>query len=74
MTKTLYDLKVGERGTVIELYQGYQFLHRMSALGIFVDKEIEVISRQPLGGPLTIRVGTSDVSIGQGMAKKIYIK
>ena len=70
---TLNQLKAGETGKVIELRGGSGFVHRLEGLGIRLGIEVIKVSSMFLHGPVTIRVGQSQVAIGFGMASKIIV-
>ncbi len=50
------------------------FHRRLNALGIREGQIIRVVSRQPLMGPLTISIGSCQMTIGRGMAHKILVE
>ena len=43
-------------------------------MGFREGKKIRVISAQPAGGPLTIEIGGSRITIGRGMAQRIFVE
>jgi len=53
---------------------GRHFQHRMCVMGIREGQIVEVISRQPFLGPITIAVGNCKMTIGRGMAHKILVE
>ena len=50
MKKKLYEMKIGERGTVSELDSGYSIAERLSSLGFEVGGIVEKTMDSPLGG------------------------
>ncbi|HLV10386.1 MAG TPA: FeoA family protein [Halanaerobiales bacterium] len=71
---SLNQLRIGEKGEIIELMGGYGVKKRLNALGIREGKEVTKISSSFLKGPVTIQAGQSRIAIGYGMAEKILIK
>jgi Fe2+ transport system protein FeoA len=55
-------------------HSGYHFHQKMCVMGIREGQIIEVISKQPFFGPLTIAVGKCKMTIGRGMAHKIIVE
>ena len=72
MTKTLADLRTGEKGIVVALGGGGEFQRRITSLGIYIGCEIEVRGGGSAGGIL-VAVGDSRIALGCGMARKILI-
>ena len=55
-------------------YGGHHFNQRMCVMGIREGQIVEVISKQPFFGPITILVGKCKMTIGRGMANKIMVE
>ena len=53
---------------------GHHFNQKMCVMGIREGQIVEVISRQPFLGPLTISIGKCKMTIGRGMAYKIVVE
>ena len=71
----LNDAEIGEEYEVAFLHGGKGLTHGIRTMGIHVGSKIKVIARQPLGGPITVRVDDKfDVSIGRWRAEKIEIE
>jgi len=69
----LTQMGEGERGTVVNIQGGWGLLSKLEALGIKPGTEIVKVSSQLMRGPITIRVGNTQVAIGFGMAHRIII-
>lgn len=48
-------------------------LRYLATLGIIIGTEIEVVKRQPFGGPLTVRIGSRERLIGPELARDIFV-
>ncbi len=72
MTKSLAELRAGEKRIVVGLAGGNEFQQRITSLGIYVGCEIEIIGGCSEGGML-VAVGDSRIALGCGMAQKIII-
>ena len=70
----LIDLKKGSTGKIIEIQGGHGFQRRLNVLGIRRGQIARILSKQPLRGPLTIAIGSTQMTIGRGMASKIYVE
>jgi ferrous iron transport protein A len=70
----LSQMGSGEQGIVSAIKSGYGLTERAESLGIRIGIEIKKISSQLMHGPVTIQVGNTQVALGFGMAKKIFVK
>lgn len=73
-SRNLTHLLEGESSTVKALNGGDLFMERMRTIGIKEGKRVKVVAKEPLGGPVVVRVGNTKVTIGRGMAKKVVVK
>lgn len=71
--KPLTSLKDGESGTVKEIAGGMGVARRLQALGVRIGKKITKVSGMFMFGPITIKVGGTQIGIGHGMARKIIV-
>jgi len=74
MAIDLTQMRRGERGKVVDIQGGWGLLRKLEALGIKPGKEIVKVSSQLMRGPITIRVGNTQVAIGFGMARRIIVE
>ncbi|HMA77380.1 MAG TPA: FeoA family protein [Candidatus Krumholzibacteriaceae bacterium] len=70
-TKTLVNLKPGDRAMVTGVDGGLGLVKNLENLGIRPGVGVKVVSRHFMRGPVVVLVGNSRVAIGFGMAKKI---
>jgi len=82
----LAHLKVGKTGRIIYIHGGrhegphghhhghHSLRSRLNVLGIREGQNIKILSKQPLMGPITIAVGSAQMTIGRGMAHKIIVE
>jgi DtxR family Mn-dependent transcriptional regulator len=70
---TLDQLRPADKAEVEGLAGGSSFQSRMKSMGIMKGKKIRVVAKEPLGGPIVIKVGNTKVTIGRGMAGKIRV-
>jgi len=70
----LTQMRQGERGKVIDIQGGWGLLRKLEALGIRQGTEFVKVSSQLMRGPITIRVGNTQVAIGFGMALRIIVE
>jgi len=67
-------MKIGQTGTVIGALGGRGLIRRLEALGIRPGKRVIKISSTPLRGPVTLRVGSTQVAVGFGIANRIIVE
>ncbi len=70
----LAGMKRRENGRVKEIDGGFGLLGRLEAMGIRPGTELTVINSSFFRGPVTVRIGNSQIALGHGMARKIKVK
>ena len=70
----LTELRPNAKAKIIGLEGGAGFQRRLRVLGIKEGQIINILSRQPLRGPITISAGNTHVTIGRGMSYKIIVE
>jgi ferrous iron transport protein A len=70
---TLEQLSPGKRAMIAGVDAAEALRARMSALGLRVGREVAVVRRARLQGPLHIRVGTTDLIIRPKEARLIRL-
>lgn len=71
---SLAHLKRGQSGRVIQIMGGYGMTRRLSAIGIRPGKKVTKVSAMFMRGPVTVRVGGTEIAIGFGMASRIVVE
>jgi len=71
--KDLTQTNKGKTVKVVEITGGQQFRKKIDAIGLQVGSRIVKLSSQVLNGPVTIKIGSTKLAIGHGMAKKIFV-
>ena len=68
--------KLGKRkkATIVEVNAGKQATHRLSSLGLRVGMHITKISSFALRGPIAVKVGSTTLALGHGMADKVIVE
>jgi len=74
VTIDLTRMRQGERRKVVDIQGGWGLLRKLETLGIKQGTEIVKVSSQLMRGPITIRVGNTQVAIGFGMARRIMVE
>lgn len=72
--RNLTEMHAGETGKVVEVNGGYGFKKRLEAMGIRPGMKITKISGQIMRGPVIVKVGTTQIAIGFGMARRVVIE
>lgn len=70
---TLAQMRTGRTGTVVEVLGGHGLIRRLDALGIRPGKKVTKISSTLFHGPVILRVDSTDVAVGFGMARRIIV-
>ena len=71
---SLVSMSVNARGKIVEIQGGQGFRQKLEVMGIRIGKTITLVSRQPFRGPLTIKIGGTQMTLGMGMAQKILVE
>lgn len=71
---TVYDLKVGEKGTIHNIDGNEKLAKRLLALGCINNTEIEIKKIAPLGDPIVINFRGLNLALRKSDAKNIYLK
>jgi len=71
---SLAHMKRGQSGRVIQVMGGFGMTRRLSAMGIRPRKRITKISAMFMRGPVTVRVGGTEIALGFGMASRIIVE
>ena len=72
MEKKLSEMKFGEKGVVKTIPSDLR--SHVTGMGIRLNKQIEISSKQPMKGPVVVTVGNSSISLGRKLAEKIIVE
>jgi ferrous iron transport protein A len=70
----LLNLQIGEEGRIVDIRGGFGFQRKLRTMGLREGKTVKMISIQPIRGPITISVGGCTITLGRGMAKRIFVE
>lgn len=70
----LCHMLAGQAGTVVEIGGGQGLVRRLSAMGIRPGSRITKVSSMFMRGPVTLRVGQTQLAVGFGMARRILVE
>lgn len=73
LKSTLDTLLAGSEGTILSVDAGEALYHRLAALGLRVGKRIRLLRRAPFGGPLHVRLGTTEIMLRAGEARCVQV-
>jgi ferrous iron transport protein A len=73
ITVPLTDLKSGSRAIVRDMRGGKNILSRLSAMGLSVGSELEVLDNRGRG-PILVLVRDTRIALGRGEAIKIVVE
>ena len=71
---TLLELKDGQTASIANIDGGKGVIGKFIAIGIRPGKKIKKISSVFGRGPVTIRIGSTELAIGFGMAAKVTVE
>jgi len=71
---TLAEMKTGQTGTVVGVLGGHSIIRRLDALGIRPGKRVIKLNSTLFRGPVMLRVNSTQVAVGFGMARKIIVE
>lgn len=74
MEKKITEFKIGQKIELTSIEGGDVFKTKITSLGLRLGQNIEIISIQPFNGPLVIKVSSTQIAIGRGMANKLLGK
>ena len=72
--KNLTQIERNEELMVVKINGGHHFKEKIEALGIRTGAKIQKLSTQILNGPVSVKVGSTKIALGYGMAKKILVE
>ena len=72
MEKKLSEMNYEEEGTIKRIKEGLR--QRIAGMGIREGKEIKMMTKQPIKGPVVVYVDRANTSIGLGLADKIIVE
>ena len=74
-SRSLADLAPGERGRFTRVSDSNpEMLRYLSARGIERGAELELVDREPFGGPLTVLAGGREHALGEGLARAMRVE
>jgi len=71
---TLRQMQSGQSGKLVQVQGGHGLVSRLNALGIRPNKRITKVSSMLMRGPVTIKLDSTQIAIGFGMANKIIVE
>jgi ferrous iron transport protein A len=72
LKKKLSDVKYGEEGIVTDIEQTLQ--KQVAGMGIRVGKNLRMVTKQPIKGPVVVVVDSANTSLGLDVAEKITVE
>jgi len=72
MEKRLSEMKYGEKGRIKEIDKSLRA--QIAGMGIREGKVVEMMTKQPIKGPVVVNVDRANTSIGLGLANKIIVE
>ena len=73
MEKILNQMRYGEKGEIVEI-KTTEIKRKLMGMNIRLGKEVKMLAKQPLKGPVAIEIGSMQTSLSQEMAKQIIVE
>ncbi len=70
----LSNMEKGYVGKIKRFEGGRGFQLNLRSIGIREGKEVEIIAKEPMGGPVVVRTGKTTITIGRGMSSRIIVE
>ena len=68
------EMRPGQTGIVVNLTGGRGMVRRMQAMGLRPGVPIARLGGQPFRGPVSLQVGSMEVAVGFGLARRIMVE
>jgi DtxR family Mn-dependent transcriptional regulator len=72
--RSLDELPLGASGRLVRVSDDPEMLRYLAGLGIALGDRLEVVGRQPFGGPVFVRFGAREHPIGGALARAMRIE
>lgn len=72
--QSLAEMSSGLKGIIREIHGGTGMVRKLGALGVLPGKEVVKVSAQWMKGPVLLRIGSTEVAVGFGMARHIIVE
>ena len=72
MEKKLSQMKYEEKGRIKEIDQSLRT--KVAGMGIREGKEVKMMTKQPIKGPVVVSIDRTNTSLGLGLADKIIVE
>lgn len=73
MKKTLNQMKYEEKAEIVEI-RNSEVKRKLMSMNIRIGKEVKMLAKQPLKGPVAIEVAGAQTSLSQEMANHIIVR
>ena len=71
---SLIQMKQNQKARIQMVSGSNGFQHRLMSMGIYPGIEITKVSHFALKGPVTVRIGRSNLAFGHGIAARIIVE
>lgn len=73
-TVPLVNLREGDRAIIAYIFGGRGLTLRLTEMGLTPNVEVRVVRKGPMRGPIEIVVRGTNLALGYGVAKRIFVK
>jgi len=71
---SLIELGRGQNAKIVGIAGGMGLARRLDTMGLRIGKSLVKVSQLPWRGPVTVKVGSTQLSLGHGMAAKLIVE
>ncbi|MDY6966476.1 MAG: FeoA family protein [Halobacteriota archaeon] len=73
MESSLDEMNIGQSGMITQITGGHGQRRHMRSMGLREGKNIKIITKQPVGGPIIVEMDGNQIAIGRGMAMRVLV-
>lgn len=73
MEVSLDEMNIGQAGLITQITGGHGQKRHLRSIGFREGKNIKIITKQPVGGPIIVDMNGSQIAIGRGMAVRVLV-
>ena len=74
METSLVDIGIGQSGLITQITGGHGQRRHLRSIGLREGKEIRIVTKQPVGGPIIVEMDGTRIAIGRGMAMHVLVE
>lgn len=73
METSLNEMNIGQSGHIKQITGGHGQKRHLRSMGLREGKNVRIITKQPIGGPIIVDMDGNQIAIGRGMAVRVLV-